>query len=115
MKKKKSNHKKYKFTYIKATLGTLFLGVLLLKGYTPFVPTGENFFHISVNGRDVGTLGDKARIEELLLQARKNVAALSDELVFMETDMVVTGEEVLWGETDREEDVVRKMELERIL
>ncbi len=110
MKKKKSNHKKYKFTYIKATLGTLFLGVLLLKGYTPFVPTGENFFHISVNGRDVGTLGDKARIEELLLQARKNVAALSDELVFMETDMVVTGEEVLWGETDREEDVVRKME-----
>ncbi len=110
MKKKNINHKKYKFTYIKATLGTLFLGVLFLKGYTPFEQTGENFFHIRVNGRDAGTLGDKARIGELLLQARKNVAALSDELVFMETNVEITGEEVLWGETDREEDVVRKME-----
>ena len=110
MKKKKTDHRKYKFTYIKATLGTLFIGVLFLKGYTPFEQTGENFFHIRVNGQDVGTLGDRERIEELLLQARKNVAALSDELVFMETDMEVTGEEVLWGETDREEDVIRKME-----
>lgn len=110
MNKKNINHKKYKFTYIKATLGTLFLGVLFLKGYTPFEQTGENFFHIRVNGRDAGTLGDKARIGELLLQARKNVAALSDELVFMETNVEITGEEVLWGETDREEDVVRKME-----
>ncbi|HBA50287.1 MAG TPA: peptidase M23 [Lachnospiraceae bacterium] len=110
MKKKKSNYKKYKFTYIKATLGTLFLGLFFLKGYTPFEQTGENFFHIRVNGQDVGTLGDKARIEELLLQARKNVAALSDELVFMETNMEITGEEVLWGETDREEDVTEKME-----
>lgn len=110
MKKKKRNHKKYKFTYIKATLGTLFLGILFLKGYTPFEQTGENFFHIQVNGRDVGTLGDRDRIDELLLQARKNVAGLSDELVFMNTDMSIEGEEVLWGETDREEDVLLKME-----
>ena len=108
--KKKMNDKKYRFTYIKATLGTLLIGVLFLKGYTPFEPTGENFFHIQVNGRDVGTLGDRDRIEELLLQARKNVAASSDELVFMKADMSVTGEEVLWGETDREEDVVERME-----
>lgn len=110
MKRKKNNYKKYKFTYIKAAMGTLFLGVLFLKGYTPYEQTGENFFHIQVNGQDVGTLGDKSRIEELLLQARKNVAALSNELVFMETDLAVTGEEVLWGETDREEDVLQKME-----
>ncbi len=107
---KKNNGKKYKFTYIKTTLGTLFIGTLFLKGYTPFQETGENFFHIQVNGQAVGTLGDRDRIEELLMQARKNVAAASDELVFMRTDMTVTGEEVLWGETDREEDVLRNME-----
>ena len=80
MEKKKSNHKRYRFTYIKATVGTLFLGLLFLKGYTPFEETGENFFHIQVNGQDVGTLGEKERIDELLLQARKNVASGSDEL-----------------------------------
>ncbi len=110
MKNKKINDKKYKFTYIKTTLGTLFIGTLFLKGYTPFQETGENFFHIRVNGQEVGVLGDRDRVEELLMQARKNVAAASDELVFMETDVAVTGEEVLWGETDREEDVLQKME-----
>lgn len=81
--KRKSNHKKYKFTYIKATVGTLFLCLLWLRGYTPYEETGENFFHITLNGQDMGTLDDKDRIDELLLQARKNVASESDELVFM--------------------------------
>lgn len=108
--KKKSNHKKYRFTYIKATVGTLFLCLLFLKGYTPYEETGENFFHITLNGQDMGTLDDKDRIDELLLQARKNVAAESDELVFMQADMTVVGEQVLWGETDSEEDVARRME-----
>ena len=110
MEKKKSNHKKYRFTYIKATVGTLFLGLLPLRGYTPFQETGENFFHIQVNGQDVGTLGEKERIDELLLQARKNVVADSDELVFMNADMVVLGEQVLWGEVDTDEDLARRME-----
>lgn len=108
--KRKSDHKKYKFTYIKATVGTLFLGLLFLKGYTPYEETGENFFHITLNGQDMGTLDDKDRIDELLLQARKNVAAENEELVFMQADMTVVGEQVLWGETDSEEDVVQRME-----
>ncbi len=110
MKKSKVNHKKYRFTYIKATVGTLLAGMLFLKGYTPFEETGENFFHIQVNGQDVGVLGEKERIEELLLQARKKIASESDELVFMKADMVVVGEQVLWGEVDTEEDVARRME-----
>lgn len=110
MKKNKSNYKKYKFTYIKATVATLFGCLLFVKGYTPFEETGENLFHIQLNGQEVGTLGDKDRIDELLLQARKNVAAESDELVFMKTDMTVTGEQVLWGKVDREADVALRME-----
>ena len=110
MKKSKVNHKKYRFTYIKATVGTLLAGMLFLKGYTPFEETGENFFHIQVNGQDVGVLGEKERIDELLLQARKKIASESDELVFMKADMVVVGEQVLWGEVDTEEDVARRME-----
>lgn len=110
MEKKKRNHKKYRFTYIKATVGTLFLGLLFLKGYTPFEETGENLFHIQVNGRDVGTLGDKERIDELLLQARKNVVAESTELVFMKADVTVVGEQVLWGKVDQEEEVALRME-----
>ena len=110
MKKKRNHHKKYRFTYIKATMSVLLLGLLFMKGYTPFEQTGENCFHIQVNGQDVGTLGDKFHVEELLQQARRNVASESDELVFMEVDMAVVGEEILWGEIDDQEQVLHKME-----
>lgn len=110
MRKKKNSHKKYKFTYINATVSVLFLGLLFLKGYTPFVESEENFFHVRVNGHDVGVLGEKSQAEELFLQARRNVAASSDEIVFMEAEMTVVGESVLWGEIDTEEDVIRRME-----
>lgn len=88
----------------------MFLCLLFLKGYATYEETGENIFHITLNGQDMGTLDDKDRIDELLLQARKNVAADSEELVFMQADMTVVGEQALWGETDSEEDVARRME-----
>ncbi len=100
MEKKKRDHKKYRFTYIKATVGTLFLCLFFLKGYTPFEETGENLFHIQVNGQDVGTLGDKERIDELLLQARKNVVAQNTEL-----DKISVGCEVKVYDVEYEEEM----------
>lgn len=64
MKKRKDNHKKYRFTYIKTTLFTLFVCLLFLRGYTPFEKTGDNFFHIQLNGQDVGTLDDRESAED---------------------------------------------------
>lgn len=110
MKRKKRYHKKYKFTYIKITVSTLFLCMLAVKGYSPFRQEGDNLFRLWVNGREVGTLGDADRAEELLVQARRNVAVMSDELVFLEAELSVEGEEVLWGAPDREEEVLRNMQ-----
>lgn len=110
MKKKKNGHKKYKFTYIKTTLFTLFICLLFVKGYTPFESAGENLFHVKVNGQDVGTVDDREKAEKLLIQARRNIASQSDELVFMEAELTVEGEEMLWGHVDDEQDVLEGME-----
>lgn len=110
MKKNTSNNRKYKFTYIKTTVLTLFFCTLFMKGYTPFEETGENYFHIMLNGQAVGTLGDSARAEELLVEARRSIAAESEELLFLETDLQISGEEVLWGKVDRESDVLENMD-----
>ncbi len=110
MKNKKTAHKKYKFTYIKTTVFTLFFCTLFMKGYIPFERTGENYFHIQVNGREVGTVGQREQAEELLTLARRNVASESGELVFMEADLALEGEEVLWGKIDSREDIVAGME-----
>lgn len=110
MKNQKRSHKKYRFTYIKTTLAALFLCLLFVEGYTPFEASGENWFHVTLNGQDVGTLGRSEAAEELLIQARRNIAAGSDELVFVEADLSVEAEEVLWGYTDDEKKVLKRME-----
>ena len=110
MKKTKTYHKKYKFTYIMSTVFTLLICTLFLKGYTRFERTGENIFYLQVNGQAVGTLGNCEEAEELLIQARRNVASASEELVFMEAELSVTGEEVLWGEVDDRETILENME-----
>lgn len=110
MKKSRYIYKKIKFTYVKTTMLTLFVCLLFIKGYTPFEKTGENFFHISVNGTEVGTIGEAQRAEELLIEARKNIAVESDELTFIEANMTLVGEEVLWGEVDEEPEIIARME-----
>jgi Membrane proteins related to metalloendopeptidases len=110
MKKKIYNNRNCKFTYIKTTALTLFCCTLFLKGYTAFEKTGENYFHITLNGQEVGTLGDRESAEKLLVEARKNIASESDELLFMETNLQVAGEEVLWGKVDSERDVLENMD-----
>jgi len=104
------HYKKLKFTYIKTTLLVLFLGILFSEGITFFEKTGDNLFHIFVNGYEVGTLSDPAIAEELLITARRNIAAEESELVFIDARMTYSGEEVLWGETDTSEYVVTNME-----
>lgn len=110
MKNMKYNYRKYKFTYIKVTVLSLFCCMLFLKGYTPFEKTGDNYFHVSLNGVEVGTLGERERAEELLTQARRNIASESDELLFMDADLQIAGEEVLWGEIDDEDDILNNMD-----
>lgn len=110
MKKRKSYHKKYKVTYIISTVFTIFFCTLFLRGYTSFERTEDNFFHVQVNGQAVGTLGNRDEAEELLIQARRNVASASEELVFMEAELEITGEEVLWGQVDDREIVLENME-----
>ena len=108
---KKINYfKKIKFTYMKATIVTLFVCTFFMKGYTTFERTGDNYFHIFVNGTEVGTVGDASSADSLLLAARKNVASASDELTFIDVEMSMEGEEVLWGKVDDESTVVAAME-----
>lgn len=110
MKKITCHYKKVKFTYIKVTVATLFCSMLFLKGYTAFEKTGENYFHISIDGEQIGTVGEAKRAEELLIEARKSIASESEELIFLEADMTITGEEVLWGEVDEEDAIIARME-----
>ena len=101
--------KKYKFAYIKYKLITLFCCLLFVPGYVPFESTGENFFHIFINGTEVGVTNDVQAAEKLFIQARKDIASANKRLVFMDAEMSVTGEEVLYGYVDEEDVILKNM------
>ncbi|MCM1046301.1 MAG: M23 family metallopeptidase [Candidatus Gastranaerophilales bacterium] len=110
MKKRRGCYKKLKFTYMKTTLLALFVCLLFGRGYTVLEQEGENYFHVFINGIEIGTVGDRDQARELLVEARRNIASESAELTFIDVDMSLTGEEVMWGVVDEEEELLAAME-----
>lgn len=103
--------KKLKLIYIQITFLTWFICLLFLDGYQPLVGDGDNYFHVFLNGEAVGTVADPEIAEEILLKARKEIAQKSKDIVFIDTDFSVEGEEVIWGEIDSEETLFANMSL----
>ena len=112
MKKLTSYSKRVKYTYVKTTLATLFVSLFFLQGYAAFEKTGENYFHVFLNGNEIGTVGEADRAEQLLQEARRNIASQSDDMIFMDADLKLVGEEVLWGTLDNEDNLLAAMERE---
>lgn len=110
MKKLTRYNKRLKFTYVKITALTLFCCTFFLKGYTLLEKTGDNYFHIKINGVEIGTTKDAETAEELLSAARRNIASQSEELTFIDAELTLEGEEVLWGTVDSEDILLAKME-----
>lgn len=95
--------KKLKFIYMFTTLVTLIAGVVLFVDYTTIQKPETNIFHIIVNNTEVGTVADPKAAEEWVTEARKEIAGLSKELVFMEVSFEYTGEALNFGKVDPEE------------
>lgn len=102
VRKRRKEHKYLKFTFIKYTAVTLFLCMLFVKGYQPFEKTGDNLWHVKVNGVDVGTVDDPGKVDQMIWDARYQIQSKREGFTFLEADAEVTGEEILWGYVDDE-------------
>lgn len=103
--KRKKEHKYIKFTFWKYTILTLFICLLFVPGYVAFQEEGDNLFHVYVNGVNVGTVENPQKADELFWNARYQVASRNDGFTFLEADVKLVGEEMLWGYVDPEESV----------
>lgn len=112
------NFKRLRYIYVRTTLVTLFVCLFFLRGYRGVEETGDNYFHVYVNDTKVGILGDAGTAEKLFLEARRNVASegntssdvMHSEMVFMDVELAMTGEEVFWGKVDDKKSVLAAME-----
>lgn len=101
--------KSLKYTYILTMSMVFLLGILIFADYVPFKKTGDNIFHMSINGTAVGTVKDPEKAKDWVTETRRKIASETDELVFMEVSVEFEGEEILWGKTDKEESVKEKI------
>ncbi len=104
------HHKRLRYTYMKLAGGILFVAALFLPSYVKWEPCEENTFTVYLNGESVGTVSDVERAEELLQETRRELVSDADELVFIDVEMSTTGEALLWGKVDAEEDVKANMQ-----
>lgn len=94
---------------LKVKLLAVFASIFFLPSFVPFEKMGNNIFAVMLNNQEVGMVSRPEEAEDLMRQARRQVASGSEELMLMESDLEVTGREVLWGKTDDPEQIVQRM------
>ncbi len=113
MKKYTCYYKKVKIAYIKMAIFVSVVAALFIPGFVKFESTGDNLFTVKLNGVDIGKVADVDELQDEIQKVRGKIAAESDELVFIDTDIEVEADEVLFGRVDSDEDI--RSNIEKVL
>lgn len=109
MKRISRYYKRLNIRNIKIAVLAVFVSIFFLPSFVPFEKTGNNIFTVILNGKEVGIVSNEEEAKECMLEARRQVAAESDELFLAENDLEVQGKEVLFGKVDNAGKIIDKM------
>ncbi len=102
-------YKRLRIRNIKLAILAVIINIFFLPSYTSFEHTGNNMFTVFLNKENVGVVSTEDQVEGLLREARRQVAAGSEELILIDSEISMEGSEVLWGEVDDTESVIANM------
>lgn len=102
-------YRRLKVRALKIKLLAVFASIFFLPSFVPFEKMGNNIFAVVLNNQEVGLVSRPEEAETLMREARRQIASGSEELVLMESNLEVTGSEVLWGKTDEPEQITQRM------
>ena len=94
---------------IRTALAVIAINIIMLPQYTKFEKDGNNMFHVFLNGDDIGYIGKETDVDELLRQARLQLAGQSEDIVYTDSELTMEGQEVLFGEIDSEDTIQKNM------
>jgi len=102
-------HKKGRIAFLKVSMTAIVLAALSLPTLHPIRSVGNNIFTLSVNGTVIGKVDDPEEADRLLNAARRIVATDSDDMLMIEADATLEGEEVLRGTVDDSDEMIEKI------
>jgi len=91
---------------------SFFVAIISLFAMPQFRParlSGDNYFHVYLNGQEVGTVGSREDAALCMRTARRRIAAGSDDIVYIDADMTLKGQKVFFGRIDSDDAIVDKM------
>ena len=86
-------YKRLRVSYIKVAILAVAVHLFFIPSYTPHAIITDSIYRIFLNGVNVGTVADVMEAEGMLREARRTLAAASDELVLVEGH--ITFEEII--------------------
>lgn len=102
-------YKRLRLRKIEIAVLAVIVSIFFLPCFVAFEETGNNMFDVILNGEQVGVVASVKEAEDCMLEARRQIAARSEELVLVEADLVTEGRQVIWGQTDDKELVIQRM------
>ena len=72
-------YKRLRVSYIKTALFVIVINIFLLPQLTKFEKDGDNLFHLYLNGDDIGYVGKETDMDQLMINARMQIAKQSDD------------------------------------
>lgn len=102
-------YKRLHIRNLKIAVLAVIVSIFFLPVYVGFQHTGNNMFTVILNGVTVGVVGSEQEAEQYVLEARKQIAGDSKELVLVESNIETVGSEVIWGKVDQKEEVISHM------
>ena len=109
LKKITKHYKRLRYTYMKLSGGILIAAALFFPAFVKWEDPEENYFTVYLNGENVGVVEDTATAETLLQETRRELVQDAGGLVFIDVDMNLEGQAVLWGKIDDEADIRENM------
>lgn len=110
MKKNTKYNKRCRIAFLKVSVLAVIVSAFFLPSYMKIESDGDNMFTVFLNGAEVGVVGDMECIDEYMREARRELAKNSEDMLLMEADVRVEGQEVYFGRIDSASDVKAKME-----
>lgn len=103
-------HKLCLLAYIRTMMACFACYCIFFMVFPRYEVQGNNRFIIYLNGTQVGTTDDLAKIDMLYMEARREIALQESEPVFFEVpNLTYIGEEVIMESVDADETIIERM------
>lgn len=103
------NYRKHKIEFLRFML-MIGIGYMF---YMPGILTDKsnenNYFTFYLNDTKIGSSGSREEIYDIMTRARRIIASTSDELMYIDMDLEIVGESVLFGRVDDEEVLLNRV------